>query len=262
MNEHRRSWRLWSLVLKIWRLCRGGLQPRFGFEFVPVRTFWWRPWRPFYILNIIDKRKNKKEHFCSSGSSGNTRGYTASNLTTTEGLMTWSSEVFRKFLRHVVKWKSCKDRKLKEVLCVVFWSLKKTRKSVCVFFTTFCNSSLTYTTYKPSHRSHTIIPLSNHHTIIIPKSHNLRNIYVFILSHTERDEHAHVLRNQSIHRQKYRSTSKLTLIVRKWKRRRKIVTPNIHPERRRKCVRESLCFLCWAKNTRYFFSRVPYEILA
>ena len=23
-----------------------------------------------YILNIIDKRKNKKEHFCSSGSSG------------------------------------------------------------------------------------------------------------------------------------------------------------------------------------------------
>ena len=32
--------------------------------------FRWRPWRPFYILNIIDKRKNKKEHFCSSGSSG------------------------------------------------------------------------------------------------------------------------------------------------------------------------------------------------
>jgi hypothetical protein len=43
----------------------------------------------------IDKRKNKKEHFCSSGSSGKTRGYTTSNLITTEGLMTWSSEVFR-----------------------------------------------------------------------------------------------------------------------------------------------------------------------
>ena len=38
--------------------------------------------------------------------------------------------------------------------------------------------SFTCTTYKPSHRSHTIIPLSNHHTIIILKSHNLRNIYL------------------------------------------------------------------------------------
>ena len=73
--------------------------------------------------------------------------------------------------------KKLQKPKTLRVLCVVFWSLKKTRKSVCVFFTTFCNSSLTYTTNKPSHRSHTIIPLSNHHTIIIPKSHNLRNIY-------------------------------------------------------------------------------------
>ena len=30
VNKHRRSWRPWRLVLKIWRLCRGGLQPRFG----------------------------------------------------------------------------------------------------------------------------------------------------------------------------------------------------------------------------------------
>ena len=72
--------------------------------------------------------------------------------------------------------KVTKTESLKEVLCVVFRSLKKTRKSVWTFGTTVCNSSLTYTTYKPSHRSHTIIPLSNHHTIIIPKSHNLRNI--------------------------------------------------------------------------------------
>ena len=107
-----------------------------------------------------------------------TRGYTTSNLITTEGLMTWSSEVFRILSSHFLIWKSCKNRKLKEVLCVVFRSLKKTRKSVCAPFTTVCNSSLTHTTYKPSHRSHTIIPLSNHHTIIIPKSHNLRNIYV------------------------------------------------------------------------------------
>ena len=64
------------------------------------------------------------------------------------------------------------------MFCVVFRSLKKTRKSVCASFTTVCNSSLTYTTNKPSHRSHTIIPLSNHHTIIIPKSHNLRIYYI------------------------------------------------------------------------------------
>ena len=150
------------------------------FEFVSIRTFWWRPWRPFYILNIIDKRKNKKEHFCSSGSSGMTRGYTTSNLITTEGLMNWSSEVFRIFSSHVVKWKSYKNRKLKEVPCVVFRSLKKTRKK-CVYFVHNCLHFLQlyffkYATYKPSHRSHTIIPLSNHHTIIILKSHNLRNI--------------------------------------------------------------------------------------
>ena len=48
---------------------------------------------------------------------------------------------------------------------------------MCAPFTTVCNSSLTHTTYKPSHRSHTIIPLSNHHTIIILKSFELRNIY-------------------------------------------------------------------------------------
>ena len=65
---------------------------------------------------------------------------------------------------------------------MVFRSLKKTRKNVCTFFTTVCNSSLTYTTYKPSHRSHTIIPLSNHHTIIIPKSIELRNIYIYFLA--------------------------------------------------------------------------------
>ena len=38
--------------------------------------------------------------------------------------------------------------------------------------------SFKYATYKPSHHNHSIIPLSNHHTIIIPKSHNLRNIYI------------------------------------------------------------------------------------
>jgi hypothetical protein len=40
------------------------------FEFVPIRTFDEDPEDLFIFLNIIDKRKNKKEHFCSSGSSG------------------------------------------------------------------------------------------------------------------------------------------------------------------------------------------------
>ena len=82
---------------------------------------------------------------------------------------------------HVVKWKSYKNRKLKEVLCVVFRSLKKTRKK-CVYFVHNCLQflqlySFTNTTYKPSHHNHSIIPLSNHHTIIILKSIELRNIY-------------------------------------------------------------------------------------
>ena len=49
---------------------------------------------------------------------------------------------------------------------------------MCTLFTTVCNSSLTYTTYIPSHHNHSIIPLSNHHTIIILKSIELRNIYI------------------------------------------------------------------------------------
>ena len=60
---------------------------------------------------------------------------------------------------------------------MVFRSLKKTRKNVCVFFTTVCISSNTNTTSKPSHHNHSIIPLSNHHTKIIPKSIELIYIY-------------------------------------------------------------------------------------
>ena len=109
-----------------------------------------------------------------------TRGYTTSNLITTEGLMTWSSEVFRKILKSCRGMKKLQKPKTYRVLCVVFRSLKKTRKSMCASFTTVCNSSLTYTTCKPSHHNHSIIPLSNHHTIIILKSFELRNIYIYI----------------------------------------------------------------------------------
>ena len=74
-----------------------------------------------------------------------TRGYTTSNLITTEGLMTWSSEVFRILSSRVLKWKSYKKRKLKEVFCVVFRSLKKTRKKVCVLCSQlFAISSVAY----------------------------------------------------------------------------------------------------------------------
>ena len=61
---------------------------------------------------------------------------------------------------------------------MVFRSLKKTRKK-CVYFVHNClQFHFTYTPYKPSHDNHSIIPLSNHHTIIILNSHNLRNIYI------------------------------------------------------------------------------------
>ena len=72
---------------------------------------------------------------------------------------------------------------------MVFRSLKKTRKK-CVYFVHSCLHflqlfSFAYTTSKPSHHNHSIIPLSNHHTIIIPKSHNLRNIkrHIYICHH-------------------------------------------------------------------------------
>ena len=62
-------WRPRRLNRKTWRPSRGSLH-RVLVWVCAYSYFRWRPWRPFYFLNIIDKRKNKKEHFCSSGSSG------------------------------------------------------------------------------------------------------------------------------------------------------------------------------------------------
>ena len=62
-------WRPRRLNRKTWRPSRGSLH-RVLVWVCAYSYFRWRPWRPFSILNIIDKRKNKKEHFCSSGSSG------------------------------------------------------------------------------------------------------------------------------------------------------------------------------------------------
>ena len=110
-----------------------------------------------------------------------TRGYTTSNLITTEGLMTWSSEVFRIFSSHLVKWKSYKNRKLKEVLCVVFRSLKKTRKKCVYFVQTVCN----FFSCTPSHTQltnhHTTIIQSYHFQTIIPKSYqNQSNLETYV----------------------------------------------------------------------------------
>ena len=48
---------------------------------------------------------------------------------------------------------------------------------LCNFFDLYAFTTFTNKTITPSHRSHTITPLSNQHTIIIPKSIELRNIY-------------------------------------------------------------------------------------
>ena len=47
---------------------------------------------------------------------------------------------------------------------------------LCNFFDLYSFTTFTNKTITPSHRSHTITPLSNHHTKIIPKSIELRNI--------------------------------------------------------------------------------------
>ena len=70
------------------------------FEFVYVRDFDEDSEELFIFYNNIDKERIKKNTFALQGLQGYTRD-TTSNLITTEGLMTWSSEVFRKFSSHV-----------------------------------------------------------------------------------------------------------------------------------------------------------------
>ena len=49
----------------------------------------------FYKLYYSLVYKYKKEHFCSSGSSVDTQGYTKANQITTEDVFLESSEIFR-----------------------------------------------------------------------------------------------------------------------------------------------------------------------
>ena len=51
---------------------------------------------------------------------------------------------------------------------------------LCNFFDLYA-FTFTNTTSEPSHHNHTIIPHSNHHTKIIPKSFELRNIYIYAM---------------------------------------------------------------------------------
>ena len=149
-----------------------------------------------------------------------TRGYTTSNLITTEGLMTWSSEVFRKILKSCRGMKKLQKPKTYRVLCVVFRSLKKTRKK-CVYFVHSCLHflqlfSFAYTTSKPSHHNHSIIPLSNHHTIIMLKSIELRNIYIFLYIKLTKSIYTCESENSSAYSDRRRSIQSRTLDV--WRR--------------------------------------------
>ena len=125
------------------------------------------------------KERIKKNTFALQGLQGDTRIH---NIKPNHDWR-FNDLVFRG-LQDIVKsfpdMKKLQKPKTLRVLCVVFRSLKKTRKK-CVYFVHNCLQflqlySFAYTTYKPSHHNHSIIPLSNHHTIITLKSIELRNI--------------------------------------------------------------------------------------
>ena len=77
--------------LKIVQRCSSAV---FWFECVYVRDFDEDSEDLFIFYNSIDKERIKK-HFCSSGSSGDTQGYTKANQITTEDVFLESSEIFR-----------------------------------------------------------------------------------------------------------------------------------------------------------------------
>ena len=147
---------------------------------MPIRTFWWRPWRPFYILILLVKERIKKNTFALQG----LQGYTRTHNIKPNHDWRFNDLVFKglqDILKSCWKVKSYENRKLKgSTLCGISEFEENEKK--CAYFVHNCLQflqlySFTYTTYKPSHRSHTIIPLSNHHTIIILKSHIFR-IYI------------------------------------------------------------------------------------
>ena len=76
------SWRPWILKRKIWRPSRGSLHPCFGLivcmfvmSLKTLKTF---------INSIFIWYRNRKIHFCPSGSSGDIHGYTTANQISSE----------------------------------------------------------------------------------------------------------------------------------------------------------------------------------
>ena len=128
------------------------------------------------------KERIKKNTFALQG----LQGYTRTHNIKPNHDWRFDDLVFRglqDILKSCWKVKSYENRKLKgSTLCGISEFEENEKKCVCFLYT--CLQflrlySFTYTTYKPSHHNHSIIPLSNHHTKIKLKSHNLRNIYIY-----------------------------------------------------------------------------------
>ena len=172
------SWRPWRLKCKIWRPSRRSLHPCFGL-IVCVSVMFLKTLKTFlFFYNNIDKERIKK-HFCSSGSSVDTQGYTKANRMTTEEVFLESSEIFRESACRGIGGNVAKKLKRKRYFLWFFESIY-CFTFLCNFFDLYAFTFTTFTnkTITSSYWSHTIIPHSNDHTKIIPKSIELRNIYI------------------------------------------------------------------------------------
>ena len=114
------------------------------------------------------------------------RGYTRVHNIKPNHDLRFNDLVFRglqDILKSFPDMKKLQKPKTLRVLCVVFWSLKKTRKSVCTLFTTVCIffSCTPSNTQLTNH--HTEVIQSYHFQTITPKSyqnHTILEIYIFL----------------------------------------------------------------------------------
>jgi len=100
---------------------------------------------------------------------------------TTEEVFLESSEIFRESPCRGIGGNVAKKLKRKRYFLWFFQSIF-CFTFLCNFFDLYAFTTFTNTSSEPSHHNHTITPLSNHHTKITRKSHNLRNIYIYIYS--------------------------------------------------------------------------------
>jgi hypothetical protein len=120
-----------------------------------------------FFYNNIDKERIKK-HFCSSGSSVDTQGYTKANRMTTEEVFLESSEIFRESACRGIGGNVAKELERKRYFLWFFQSIF-CFTFLCNFFDlyafpTFTNKIITiilksynHTTFKPSYYYHTKI---------------------------------------------------------------------------------------------------------